>query len=84
MSKQDIKFMAVVLLIAAAIFCMGYMSGYVHVIVNSEAYCVDQGDTLMITVDGHEYQYVVSPAFYNRLTLRGYDADKSAKIHNDY
>ena len=84
MSKQDVKFMAVMLLIVAAIFFTGYIFGYVHVIVRSEAYCVDDGDTLVMVVDGQEYQYVVSPKFYERHIFSGYDAHKFAEINYDW
>lgn len=84
MSKQDAKYMAVVLFIAAAILSIGFILGYVHVIVNSEAYCVDNGDTLVMVVDGQEYQYVVSPKFYERRIFSGYDAHKFAEINYDW
>ena len=84
MKKQDVKFLAVVFFMAAAIFLMGAIAGYVHVIVRSEAYCVDNGDTLMLVVDGHEYQYLVSPKFYERRIFSGYDAHKFAEINNDW
>lgn len=74
MTKQDVKFMAVVLFVAAALIFMGFAWGYTHVICRSEAYCVDHGDTLIMMVDGHVYQYVVSPEFYDRVALRCYDA----------
>ena len=84
MSRQDAKYMAVVLFIVAAIFISGFMLGYVHVIVNSEAYCVDNGDTLVMVVDGQEYQYVVSPKFYERRIFSGCDAHKFAEINYDW
>ena len=84
MSKQDAKFTAVMLLIVAAIFLSGFIFGYVYVIVNSEAYCVDNGDTLVMVVDGQEYQYVASPKFYERHIFSGYDAHKFAEINYDW
>ena len=74
MSKQDTKCMAVLLLMAAAVLSIGFMLGYIHVIVHSEAYCIDQGDTIVMLIDGHIYQYVVSPEFYDRVALTGYGA----------
>ena len=66
MSKQEAKYTAVILLVVTAIFFIGYVAGYVHVIVNSEAYVIENGDCLMLEVDGHEFVYEVSPAFYER------------------
>ena len=66
MSKQDAKFMAGMVVIVAAFFLTGFVFGYIHVIIDSEAYCVDNGDTLVMVVDGHEYHYVTSPKFYER------------------
>ena len=74
MNKQDVKYMAVLLFMAAAILSIGFTLGYIHVIVHSEAYCIDQGDTLVMLIDGHIYQYVVSPEFYDRIALTGYGA----------
>lgn len=67
MSKQDIGFTAAILLCVVAIYLIGFAFGYMHVIVHSEAYAIEDGKCLMLEVDGHQYQYEVSPAFYKRL-----------------
>lgn len=69
MTKRDVSYLALIVLIAAALIFVGFIWGYTHVVCNSEAYCIDQGDTLIMMVDGHVYQYVVSPAFYDRFEL---------------
>ena len=84
MSKQDAKFMAVILFMVAAIFFTGYILGYVHVIVRSEAYCVDDGNTLVMVVDGREYQYTASHKYYERRIFSDYDAHKFTEIEYDW
>ena len=84
MSKQDVKYMAVVLFIAVAIFIFGCMFGYVYVIVNSQAYCVDDGNTLVMVVDGREYQYTASHKYYERRIFSDYDAHKFTEIEYDW
>ena len=66
MSKRDVKYMAVILFVMIAIFLTGYVAGYVHVVMDSEAYAVDNGDCLILEVDGREFIYEVSPVFYER------------------
>lgn len=66
MKKLDVWLVAALLLCVAFIFFTGCIVGYVHVIQHSEAYCIDNGDTLVMLCDGHVYQYVVSPAFYKK------------------
>ena len=68
--SQDTKYMMVMMLIVAIIFSVGFMVGYAHVVMSSEAYCIDSGDTLILEVDGRAYQYLTSPKFYERLMFR--------------
>jgi len=49
------------------IFFVGFGAGYVHVIISSEAYAIEDGSFLMLEVDGNAYQYEVSPAFHQRI-----------------
>jgi formate/nitrite transporter FocA (FNT family) len=64
------KTIAALLFAAAMCIGIGFTAGYTHVIVNSEAYCVDFGDTLIMVVDGHVYQYEVSQQFYDSVLHR--------------
>lgn len=64
MIDKETKFLITLFLVVVGILFIGFILGYAHVIVHSEAYCVDYGDTLALIVDGHTYHYAVSPGFY--------------------
>lgn len=64
MIDEDTKLLITLLLVVVGILFIGFILGYVHVIVRSEAHCVDYGNTLALIVDGHTYHYAVSPGFY--------------------
>lgn len=63
-------FLAIFMIFCVAICLLigGYVNGYTHVIKYSEAYLIENGDVVALRVDGQEYQYVITPEFYNRLS----------------
>lgn len=65
MSKKD-NAIAIAMLVLYGLFLMafGYIFGYTHVITSSQAAAIENGDILVLTVDGHDFEYVVSPEFY--------------------
>lgn len=67
--SSEMKLAAVVLLIVTVIFFAGFGAGYVHVIISSEAYAIEDGSFLMLEVDGNAYQYEVSPEFHQKIAL---------------
>lgn len=57
--SEDLKFDIWLAVCIACLFLAGFVVGYAHVIVKSQAY----------VVDGNAYHYEVSPEFYDRTVL---------------
>ncbi len=60
MLKEELIFMAILLSVVACLIAIGFILGYMYVVVNSHAYSVDGGHGLMLEVNGSHYQYCVS------------------------
>lgn len=67
--SDSMKFSLWLIVCVACIFLAGFVTGYMHVIIRSQAYVVDHGDTIVMLVDGNAYHYEVSPEFYDRAVL---------------
>lgn len=67
--SEDLRFSLWLTVCIACIFLAGFITGYTHVIVRSEAFVVDRGETIVMLVDGNAYHYEVSPEFYDRAVL---------------
>lgn len=67
--SEDLKFDIWLAVCIACLFLAGFVVGYAHVIVKSQAYVVDSGKTIVMLVDGNAYHYEVSPEFYDRTVL---------------
>lgn len=65
MSKHDNRIaLAMLIAFALCLFGFGYIFGYTHVTQNAQAAAIENGDILVLSIDGHDFEYVVSPAFY--------------------
>lgn len=65
--KNDIVRALVILIVASIVYWVGWHTGFMHVVLESKAYAIEDGDVLMLEIDGQAFEYEVSPRFYQRL-----------------